>query len=238
MTFRLLVLRFSSHYRNLRNDKARESLTSKNMLVDAFGNWLFTLLLLPLTSVLLIQNFGLEFVTSNYVKLILEFVFIGLLPLIILFVRKESWKNYGFSLINWKKSIAYGLVFAAPFLLIRLYAYLFFDYVGWSWNLDPLLFTPFLLIYGPLEAFFIVFSVYKIDVGLSCEKLISKGLILSSILFGLMHAVNYIFYPNITAILTNYVLGNIIPALFVGLIFKKSNSILGSSLFWTLLNFF
>ncbi len=208
------------------------------MLVDAFGNWLFTLLLLPLALVLLIQNFGLEFVTSNYVKLTLEFVFIGMLPLIILFVRKESWRNYGFTVINWKKSIAYGLIFAAPFLSIRIYAYLFLDYVGWSWNLGPLMFLPFLLIYGPLEAFFIVFSVYKIDVGLSCEKLISKGLILSSILFGLMHAANYIFYPNITLILTNYVLGNIIPALFVGLIFKKSNSILGSSLFWTLLNFF
>jgi hypothetical protein len=161
-----------------------------------------------------------------------------MLPLIILFLRKENWKNYGFTLINWKKSIAYGLIFAAPFLSIRLYAYLFLDYVGWSWNLDPLMFLPFLFIYGPLEAFFIVFSVYKIDVGLSCEKLISKGLIFSSIIFGLMHAVNYIFYPNINSILTNYVLGNIIPALFVGLIFKKSNSILGSSFFWTLLNFF
>jgi membrane protease YdiL (CAAX protease family) len=208
------------------------------MLVDTFVNWLFTLVLLPLVLVFLIQNFGLELVSDDYVKLILEFVFIGMMPLIILFVRKESWKNYGFTLINWEKSIAYGLIFAVPFLSIRLYAYLFVDYVGWSWSLDPLMFLPFLLIYGPLEAFFIVFSVYKIDAGLSCENLISKGLILSSILFGLMHAVNYIFYPNITSILANYVLGNIIPALFVGLIFKKSNSILGSFLFWTLLNFF
>lgn len=208
------------------------------MLVDAFGNWLFTFLFLPLTLVLLTQNFGLEFITNDYVKLTLEFVFIGMLPLIILFVRKESWRDYGFTLVNWKKSITYGLILASPFLAIRLYAYLFLDYVGWSWNLDPLMFLPFLIVYGPLEAFFIVFSVCKIDVGLSCEKLISKGLILSSLLFGLMHAVNYIFYSNIILILTNYVLGNIIPAFFVGLIFKKSNSISGSSLFWTLLNFF
>jgi hypothetical protein len=215
-----------------------ENLTRKNMLIDAFGNWLFTLLFLPLTLILLTQNFGLEFIINDYVKLILEFVFIGMLPLIIVFVRKESWKDYGFTMANWKKSIAYGLILAAPFLIIRVYAYLFLDYVGWSWNLSPLIFLPFLFIYGPLEAFFIVFSVYKIDVGLSCEKLVSKGLILSSILFSLMHAVNYIFYPNVTSILTNYVMGNIIPALFVGLIFKKSNSIMGSSLFWTLLNFF
>jgi membrane protease YdiL (CAAX protease family) len=94
-----------------------------------------------------------------------------------------------------------------------------------------------LLVYGPLEAFFIVFSVYKIDKGLLCEKLVSKGLILSSILFSLIHAVNYISYPDVTLILRNYVLGNFIPALFVGFIFKKSNSIVGSSLFWILLNF-
>lgn len=165
--------------------------------MDAFGNWLFTLLFLPLTLIFLTQNFGLESVINDYVKLILEFVFIGLLPLIILFVRKESWKDYGFTLMSWEKSIAYGLILAAPFLIIRGYAYLFLDYSGWSWNLSPLLFLPYLLVYGPLEAFFIVFSVYKIDKGLSCERLISKGLILSSILFGLIHAVNYISYPNL-----------------------------------------
>ncbi len=208
------------------------------MLVDAIGNWLFTFLILPLTLIFLLQNFGLEFVTNDNIKLILEFVFIGMLPLIIVFARRESWKDYGFTLINWKKSVAYGLILAAPFMIIRGYAYLFMDYVGWSWNLNPLMLLPYLIVYGPLETFFIVFSVYKIDRGLPSEKLISKGLILSSILFGLMHAVNYIFHPNVTLIMTNYVLGNIIPALFVGLIFKKSNSILGSALFWSLLNFF
>ena len=208
------------------------------MLIAAFGNWLFTLLILPLTLIFLIQDFGLEFVANQYVKLILEFVFVGMLPLVIVFIKGESWKNYGFTSMNWKSSMAYGLILAAPFMMIRSYAYLFLDYVGWSWNLNPLMFLPYLLVYGPLEAFFIMFSVYKIDRGLSCKKLISKGLIISSILFGLMHAINYFWYPNITLILTNYVLGNIIPALFVGLIFKKSNSILGSSFFWTLLNFF
>ena len=62
------------------------------MLMDAFGNWLFTLLFLPLTLIFLTQNFGLEFITNDYVKLILEFVFIGMLPLIILFVEKRTGK--------------------------------------------------------------------------------------------------------------------------------------------------
>ena len=192
----------------------------------------------PLTLFLLIQNFGLEFIKRDYVKLSLEFVFIGMLPLLIVFFRGENWRDYGFTLVNWKSSIGYGLISAAPFMLIRIYAFLFLGYVGWSWSLTPLMFLAFLPVYGPLEAFFIVFSVYKIDKALSCERLISKGLLLTSSFFGLMHTANYFFHPDIKLILINYVLLNIIPAFFVGLTFKKSNSIIGSSLFWTLLNFF
>lgn len=221
----------------MNNSKRCDNL-SENMLLDAFVNWFFSLLILPLTLIFLIQNFGLEFLRYDFVRLILEFVFVGMLPLIIVFIRRESWKNYGFTLINWKNSIAYGSIAAAPFMLLRVYAYLFLNYAGWSWNLNPLMFLAFLPVYGPLEAFFLIFSVYKIDKGLSCKKLLSKGLLLTSLLFGLMHATNYVFYRNITLILVNYVLLNIIPAFLVGLVFKKSNSILGSSLFWTLLNFF
>jgi len=61
-------------------------------MLDAFLNWLFTLLIFPLTLFLLIQNFGLEFVKRDYVKLILEFVFIGMLPLLIVFFRGETGK--------------------------------------------------------------------------------------------------------------------------------------------------
>ena len=61
------------------------------MLIDVLGNWLFTSLVLPLTLIFLIGDFGLEFVSSDYVKLFLEFVFVGLLPLIIVFVRRDSW---------------------------------------------------------------------------------------------------------------------------------------------------
>jgi hypothetical protein len=208
------------------------------MLLGAFINWLFTLGVLPLTLVLLVENFGLEFATNEYLGLLLEFIFVGMLPLIIVFVRKEKWSDYGFTLVNWKKSVVYGLILTVPFIVIKIYAYLFSDYTGWSWNLHPLLFLTYLPVYGPLEAFFIVFSVYSIDQGLSSQKLFSKGLILTSILFGLMHAINYLWHPDPALILGNYVLGNMIPALFIGLIFKKSNSILGSSVFWTLVNFF
>jgi hypothetical protein len=207
------------------------------MLLDVSINWLFTLMVLPLTLIILIENFGLGFVTNDYVRLILEFVFVGMLPLIIVVVRREKWGDYGLTFANWKKSVSYGLLLAMPFIVIKSYAYFFSDYSGWSWSLHPLLLSFYLPVYGPLEAFFVVFSVYKIDRGLSCERLISKGLIFSSILFGLMHAINYLWYPNLTSVLRNYVLGNIIPALFIGLTYKKTNSILGSWFFWTFVNF-
>ena len=64
----------------------------EDMLIDVFANWLFTLIVSPATLIFLIQNFGIEFVFSDFVKLILEFVFIGMLPLIIVFIRKELGK--------------------------------------------------------------------------------------------------------------------------------------------------
>jgi len=51
----------------------------------------------------------------------------------------------------------------------------------------------FLPVYGPLEAFFIVFSIVKIDKALSFKRLMSKGLLLTSLFFGLMHTANYFF---------------------------------------------
>ncbi len=121
---------------------------------------------------------------------------------------------------------------------MKAYSYLFHGYRGWSWDMDKTMLLLYLPVYGPLEAFFIVFSVRKLDAGLSCERLVSKGLIISSFLFGLMHATNYLFHPDVALVLSGYVLGNIVPAFLVGLVFKKSRSILGSSLFWTALNFF
>ena len=53
------------------------------MLLDALLSWFFALLILPLTLFLLFQNFGLEFIKLDYVKLSLEFIFVGMLPLLI-----------------------------------------------------------------------------------------------------------------------------------------------------------
>ena len=128
-----------------------------------FLNWLFTLLIFSLTLFLLIQNFGLEFVKRDYVKLALEFVFTGMLPLLIASLRREDWEDYGFTWVNWKRSVAYGLVLASPFMLIRVYTLLFLGYEGGSWSLNPSMLLAFLPVYGPLEAFCIVFSIVKID---------------------------------------------------------------------------
>jgi hypothetical protein len=128
----------------------------ENMLLDAFINWLFTLMVLPLTLILLIENFGLGFVTNDHVRLILEFVFVGMLPLIIVLVRREKWSDYGLTFANWKKSVSYGLPLAMPFIVIKSYSYFFSDYSSWSWSLHPLLFLLYLPVYGFLETFFVV----------------------------------------------------------------------------------
>ncbi len=84
------------------------------MLRDALINWFFTMAFLPLTLLLLIGNFGMEFVRLDQVKIVLEFVFIGMLPLIIVLFRKEDWGEYGLTTKNWGRSLSYGMVAAAP----------------------------------------------------------------------------------------------------------------------------
>ncbi|NIQ04554.1 MAG: hypothetical protein GWO20_02125 [Candidatus Korarchaeota archaeon] len=207
-------------------------------LKDASLSWTFTLLFLPITLFLLLQHYGSELVNNDCIKLVLEFVFVGMVPLLIVILRREPWKHYGFTLANWKKSTGYGLALLTPILLFKIYAYFHLRYIGWSWDLTPFIFLVYLPIYGSLEAFFIVFSVHKLDRAFSSSRFFSKGLVLTAILFGFMHTANYLLHPNLTILLTGYIIGNIIPAVLVGAIFKKTKSILGSCLFWTVLNFF
>lgn len=78
-------------------------------------NWFFSIVSLPVVIVLLTRSYGLDFVRSDFIKLILELVFVGFVPLIIISLKRERWEKYGFISANWRKSSAYGLVCPLPF---------------------------------------------------------------------------------------------------------------------------
>jgi hypothetical protein len=211
--------------------------TQRGDLIDVLVNWVFTLLFLPLTLLYLVNKYGADLIAFTDVKLLLELIFVGMLPLLIVWFRGEPWVKYGFTAVKWKNSVLYGLISSVPFLVPRVYAYFFASYRGWSWSLEPLKFLFYILVYGLLEAFFIVFSVYKIDKVFMDGRLFSRGVLLSSVLFGLIHGVNYIFVPDIVLVFRNYVFVNIVPAFMTGVLFKKTRSIIASCVLWTIINF-
>lgn len=91
-----------------------------------------------------------------------------------------------------------------------------------------------LLAYGPGEALFVVYLILAFDkvVGGS-HKIISWGVIITSILWALPHFLNIIFF-GLSAVI------NVLIMLFIGIIMgvllKKTRSSLGPIIFWTLAN--
>jgi membrane protease YdiL (CAAX protease family) len=91
-----------------------------------------------------------------------------------------------------------------------------------------------LLAYGPGEAIFVVYLVLVFDKALGgSQRLLSRGVILTSILWALPHLFN-IFYFGLGAIpnaLIMFFLG-----LMMGILLKRTRSSLGPIIFWTLVN--
>ncbi len=104
--------------------------------------------------------------------------------------------------------------------------------LGSPWNI--ILAVMALLAYGPGEALFVVYLILAFDkvVG-DPRRIISWGVIITSLLWALPHFFNIIFY-GINAV------PNVIIMFFVGLIMgillKKTRSSLGPIVFWTLVN--
>ncbi len=91
-----------------------------------------------------------------------------------------------------------------------------------------------LLAYGPGEALFVVYLILAFDkvVG-DPQKIFSRGVIITAILWALPHFFNVIFYglnavPNV---LVMFFIG-----LIMGVLLKKTNSSWGPIVFWTLVN--
>ena len=91
-----------------------------------------------------------------------------------------------------------------------------------------------LLAYGPGEAIFVVYLVLVFDKALGgSQRVFSRGVILTSILWALPHLFN-IFYFGLGAIpnaLIMFFLG-----LIMGVLLKRTRSSLGPIIFWTLVN--
>ncbi|MGD0174511.1 MAG: CPBP family glutamic-type intramembrane protease [Anaerolineales bacterium] len=91
-----------------------------------------------------------------------------------------------------------------------------------------------LLAYGPGEAIFVVYLVLVFDKALGgSQRLFSRGVILTSILWALPHLFN-IFYFGLGAIANALIM--FFLGLIMGILLKRTRSSLGPIIFWTLVN--
>jgi len=91
-----------------------------------------------------------------------------------------------------------------------------------------------LLAYGPGEAIFVVYLVLVFDKALGgSQRLLSRGVILTSTLWALPHLFN-IFYFGLGAIPNALIM--LFLGLIMGILLKRTRSSLGPIIFWTLVN--
>jgi len=202
--------------------------------------WVWLFLGMPLTAILLAYIKGLEpningvinmLSSEPYLSSYLEFICAGGLPLAITLLCRENFSIYGLRRKNLRKSVILSLIYAA-FILIPKIIYGNFRYTSFKLPFPLNLWYAFLSIlsYGPLEIFFITWLIVNMDcVFNSLEKIISPGLIITILVFGLSHVV--------------FARGGIVNAISVtinffvlGLIFKYTGNSIGPMISWTITN--
>lgn len=172
--------------------------------------------------------------THPYITTYAEIVGVGLIPVIFTLFAREKLAAYGFRIRGLVASLLLSAVVAAArmgFSLLtsgQLVGYSTADFqISSPWNYFYGILGIFT--YGPLEVFFFVWLVTNTDrVVKGAQSVLSRGLIITVILFGLMH------------ILTTQSIGNAFTVaviyLALGLIYKRTRNVIGPMIAWTLIN--
>jgi len=172
---------------------------------------------------------------ERHLMVYIEFSSVGLMPLFITLLCKDDLKLYGFN--KEKKKVITSLILSLSFVgVIYLIGYLINgriftgdipEYnVEIPWNYIYGIVSIFT--WGPLEIFFFIWLVKNTElIFKSDNKKMSKGLIITLILFSLAHIIT-------TDIKNALYMGVIF--LILGLIYKYSDNIIGPAIAWTMIN--
>lgn len=141
-------------------------------------------------------------------------------------------------------SVGMGIVGAALLAVVKLVISRHITFMGgvpaftlsltlaWPWNLIATALAVFA--YGPGEALYLVYLISAFDATTDRhQRLISRGVIITALLWGLSHSLNAFFFG--WAALGNS-LFMVAIGFVIGLIFKRSRSALGPIMFWSLVN--
>ncbi len=163
-----------------------------------------------------------------------EIVAAGLLPVQYTFLRKDRPAIYGLSKTNLARSLLLSIPVVLLYLVFIALGLDRFPSIDWAGiHFSNLLGLPLailaILAYGPLEVFFVIWLIQKTDeLFNSRERLLSPGLILTTVIYGALHAISQGSYA---LVITAYFLA-------MGIIYKYSSNSIGPMLAWTIINKF
>ena len=176
----------------------------------------------------------MAFTQHKYLIMLIELLTVGFLPMVISLICRDSPDRYGFL----KKGVGLSLLLSSAFVvLVFVYQYLTTgnplnsavpdQLYAFPWNIA--LGVAGILIYGPLEAFFVLWLIVNTDQIFRVEDwLLSPGLVITAALFGGLHIVTT--QSVVTAIWVAVIF------FCLGLIFKYTKNSVGPILAWTLIN--
>ncbi len=169
-----------------------------------------------------------------YLASYIEFACCGGLPLAVTLLCREDFVIYGLRREGLVKSLLLSSILAVFKITLRLLSG-GFRFVSFNLPFPLNLWYAFfgVFAYGPLEVFFVVWLIVNTDrIFGSLERMVSPGLIITVLVFGLSHVV---FSPGgglvnaISVTITFFILG---------LIYKYTGNSIGPMIAWTLMNGF
>lgn len=227
-------------------NKLKEDLSSMNSLYQALVVFLVSLVLPPIIYALFYATLSLEFLTSHAYLFgsLLEFFLVGFLCIVFAILNHDSKEIYGITGKGIGKSSAIGIglilihasikyASGSPIFQPTLQAFAQSLAQPFPYNIGFALFSAF--VYGPLEIFYVIFLVVKFDKALSAAPptVLSKGTIITTLLWALPHALNVIFMGSLALI-------NVVKVIIIGFVliitFKKTGSSIGPMLYWVISN--
>ncbi len=202
--------------------------------------WFFIGSLIVILIFFIIKNFNIEETLAilnneRHLMVFIEFSSVGFMPLLITIMCKDNLGLYGVNKVkrNILKSIVTSvLMIAIMYSIGYLLNGVIIKYESYDFGLE----IPWNIIFGiisvftwgPLEVFFYIWLLTNTDMIFDeRNKLFSKGLIITTIVFAAVHILT-------TNVLNVFYVGGIF--LVLGLIYKYSNNILGPAIAWTMIN--
>lgn len=164
-----------------------------------------------------------------------EFFTTGFLAILFAFINKDKFSTYGLTKTGLAKSVVISAILAGGFMLIRFLitgSLLDPEINGLNANAFNVFFSILLvLFYGPLEVFFVIFLVEITDrhfqrKGKEQKGLFTKGLIITTLIYGLLHMISQGVYSFAIALCF----------LVLALVYRFTKNIIGPMIAWTMMN--